>query len=67
MTKDIGKQAAYSAPYSLLPSIKASTSAKPTIRTIKKIQEQSQLRIDIKKYNPGVYFLTPRYKLIHWL
>ena len=67
MAKDIGKQAAYSVPYSLVPSIKASTSAKPTMRTIKKIQEQSQLRMDIKKYNSGVYFLTPRYILIHWL
>ena len=67
MTKDIGKQALYAVPYLLVPSVKASTSAKLTIKTIKKIQKQRQLRIDIKKYNPGVYFLILRYKLIHWL
>jgi len=53
MTKDIGQQATNAAPYLLLPSVVASTSAKPTRNTVKKIEEQSQLRMDIRKYNPG--------------
>jgi hypothetical protein len=53
MTKDIGHHTVYSAQYTLLPSVDAASSAKPTRKTIKKIEEQSQLRMEIKKYNPG--------------
>lgn len=54
MTKDIGRHAVFSAPYTLLPSVEAVSTAKPTRKTIKKIEEQSQLRMEIKKYNPGL-------------
>ena len=55
MTKDVGQQVTYGAPYTLLPSVHPSTSARPTKKTVKKIQEQNQLRMDIKKYNPGAF------------
>jgi hypothetical protein len=53
MVKDIGQQVTYGASYPLLHSVLASKSAKPMRKTIKKIEEQSQLRMDIKKYNSG--------------
>jgi hypothetical protein len=66
MTKDIGRQATYGAPYSLLPKVEASTSTNPSPKTIKRIQEQSQLRIDIKKYTPGLSFRSQgSYQLNH--
>jgi hypothetical protein len=54
MTKDIGKQAAYGIPYELLPNPPASTSANPTCKTIKKMEQQTQLRLDVKKHNPSL-------------
>jgi len=55
MVKDIGQQAVSGQPYELLPTVSTSKSEKLQKKTIKKIQEQNQLRMEIKKYNPGVY------------
>jgi hypothetical protein len=53
MTKDSGQQSSYGVPYKLLPSTPSSTSTRPTHKTIKKMEEQSQLQMDIKKHNAG--------------
>jgi hypothetical protein len=61
MSKDGGQQASYGIPYEILPSVTLHKSEKPTEKTIKRIQDQSQLRLDIKKYNPGIFFLFQSY------
>jgi hypothetical protein len=53
MTKDSGQQALYGVPYESIPTVMPLKSVKLTTKTIKKIEEQSQLRMDVKKYNPG--------------
>jgi hypothetical protein len=53
MTKDSGQQASYGVPYELLPNTPSSRSTRPTPKTIKKMEDQSQLRMDIKKHNAG--------------
>ena len=55
MTKDIGQQASYGVPYESVPMVMTSKSSKPTEKTIKRIENQKQLRIDVKKYTPGLF------------
>ena len=57
MMKDIGQHVSYGAPYPLLPSVEVPTSKKPMSKTIKKIQDQSQLQMEVKKLNPGLSLL----------
>jgi hypothetical protein len=54
MAKDIGQQASYGSPYQLAPSVSTAKSVNPTKKTLKRIEEQRQLRMDIKKYSPGL-------------
>ena len=56
MAKDIGQQASYGVPYESVPTVAPAKSLKPRERTIKRIQDQTQLRIDVKKYTPGLFF-----------
>jgi hypothetical protein len=55
MTKDTGQQATYGVPYESVPMVTPVTSAKPREATIKKIEDQRQLRMDVKKYTPGSF------------
>jgi hypothetical protein len=57
MTKDSGKHVSYGVPYDLLPNPASSSSANPTRRTQKKMEEQTQLRLDVKKHNPSLFLL----------
>jgi hypothetical protein len=54
MTKDSGQQVSYGVPYELLPNAPASTSTNPNRKTIKKMEQQTQLRLDVKRHNPGL-------------
>jgi hypothetical protein len=54
MTEDSGQQASYGVPYELLPNLPASTSKNPTHKTIKKMEQQTQLRLDVKRHNPSL-------------
>ncbi|KAF8219891.1 hypothetical protein L208DRAFT_1382841 [Tricholoma matsutake] len=54
MTKDVGQQASYRVPYESVPTVTPVKSEKPRQTTIKRIEEQNQLRMDIKKYNPAI-------------
>jgi hypothetical protein len=54
MTKDIGQQASFGVPYKLVPTVLPATSSQPREATIKRIEDQTQLRMDVKKYTPGL-------------
>jgi hypothetical protein len=56
MTKDVGQQASYGVPYESVPTVTPVKSEKPRQTTIKRIEEQNQLRMDVKKYNPGSFY-----------
>lgn len=56
MTKDIGQQATYGVPYESVPTVIPAKSLKPREETIKRIEDQSQLRMDVKKYTPGLLY-----------
>jgi hypothetical protein len=58
ITRDSGQQVSYGIPYEILPTVTSLKSTIPmaTRKIIKKIEEQSQLRMDMKEYNP-VFFL----------
>lgn len=53
MVKDGGVHSTYSAINHPLPSVHKATSANPLPRTIKKIQDQTQLRFKISQDEPG--------------
>jgi hypothetical protein len=55
MTKDSGQQASYGIPYESIPTVMPVKSLKPRKTTIQGIEEQTQLRMDIKKYTPGLF------------
>jgi hypothetical protein len=54
MTKDIGQQASFGVPYKLVPTVLPATSLRPREKTIKRIEDQTQLRMDVKMYTPGL-------------
>lgn len=56
MSKDSGQQSSYGVPYEILPTVKLSKSKNPLKKTVRRIEEQMQLRADIKTYNPGLFF-----------
>ena len=53
MTKDSGQQSSYGIPYESLPAPPQSTGCNPRRKTLIKIQEQKQLRFDVKMHNAG--------------
>jgi hypothetical protein len=55
MAKDIGQQASYGVPYESFPTVMTSKSSKPNEKTIRRLTEQSQLRMEVKKYTPGSF------------
>ena len=55
MTKDIGKQASFGVPYESALSVSPAKSSNPKEKTIRRIEEQTQLRMDVKKYTPGLF------------
>jgi hypothetical protein len=55
MTKDTGQQSSYGVPYESVPTVTPVKSAKPRETTIRKIEDQRQLRMDVKKYTPGSF------------
>jgi hypothetical protein len=57
MTKDVGQQASYGVPYESAISVTGAKSLKPRKKTIKRIEDQCQLRMDVKMYTPGSFFL----------
>ena len=61
MSKDGGQQSSYGIPYNMLPTVTLSKSENPSKKKIKQIQDQSQLRMDIKRYNPGLFFYVIQY------
>ena len=67
MTKDGGQQSSYGVPYEILPTINLSKSENPTKKTQKRIQDESQLRMDIKKFTPGLFCITYSSTLWHLL
>jgi hypothetical protein len=58
MAKDIGQQASYGVPYVSVPMVVPAKSLKPRKATIRRIEDQKQLRVDIKKYTPGLFYLV---------
>ena len=52
---DIGQQDLYGVPNESVPTVAPAKSLKPRKRTIKRIQDQSQLRMDVKS-TPQVWF-----------
>ena len=58
MAKDIGQQASYGVPYESVPMVVPAKSLKPRKETIRRIEDQKQLRVDIKKYTPGLFYLV---------
>lgn len=58
MTKDSGQQSSYGIPYESLPAPPQSTGGNPRRKTLVKIQEQKQLRFDVKMHNAGEWQLS---------
>lgn len=56
MTKDSGQQVSYGVPYESIPTVTPAKSQKPTSKTAKRVEDQTQLRMDIKKYNPCEWY-----------
>ena len=54
MTKDIGQQASYGVWYESVPAVTPAKSSKPREGTTRRIEAQKQLRMDVKKYTPGL-------------
>lgn len=53
MTKDIGQQASFEVPYKLVLTVLPAKSLQPTEAIIKRIEDQTQLMMDVKKYTLG--------------